>query len=143
MIKGEELYELLPQSHPMVMIDQFVSSNEKTTVTSFHIKPDNILLLDGKLSEAGIIENIAQTAAARSGYEAKKNKVAVRTGFIGSIKNLKIHFLPDVGNTIQTQIDIKTVIGEITVISAVSAISERIIAECEMTIILTDSPKNS
>jgi hypothetical protein len=56
---------------------------------------------------------------------------------------LKIHFLPDVGNTIQTQIDIKTVIGEITVISAVSAISERIIAECEMTIILTDSPKNS
>jgi predicted hotdog family 3-hydroxylacyl-ACP dehydratase len=74
MIKGEELYELLPQSHPMVMIDQFVSSNEKTTVTSFHIKPDNILLLDGKLSEAGIIENIAQTAAARSGYEAKKKQ---------------------------------------------------------------------
>lgn len=143
MIKGEELYEMLPQSEPMVMIDLFVSSNEKTTVTSFHIKPDNILVLKGKLSEAGIIENIAQTAAARSGYEAKKNNVNVRTGFIGSIKNLKIHFLPDVGNTIQTQIDIKTVIGAITVISAVSSISERIMAECEMTIILTDSPKNS
>ena len=142
MICGKDLHTLLPQSDPILMIDCLISSDQDTSITTLFIKEDNIFVNGAKLSEAGIIENIAQTAAARSAWEAKESNIPVRTGFIGSVKKLKIHFLPKIGQTIKTIININTVIGDITVISAESFIDETLLAECEMTIILTDSPKN-
>jgi len=139
MIKGKELHSLLPQSTPMLMIDTLVSSDQEKTITKLTITEENIFCINGKFREPGLIENMAQTAAARSGFEAKENKEDVRTGYIGSIKNIKINFLPKVSQILTTEIIQKTEIGNISVIKASISCQGQIIAECEMTIILLDN----
>ncbi|MCQ2146993.1 MAG: pseudouridylate synthase, partial [Bacteroidales bacterium] len=60
--------DILPQRPPFVMIDALNAYEESRVDTSFVVREDNILVKDGFLSEAGVMENIAQTCAARIGY---------------------------------------------------------------------------
>jgi len=138
MLTGKDLEKLLPQSYPMIMIDTFIISDENKTETLLTVKEKNIFVSEGKFKEAGIIENMAQTAAARAGYEAFFNNSKVKTGFIGSIKNLNIFTLPKVNKTIQTILTPVTDIGNISVVKTEIKINEKKIAECTMTIILLD-----
>ncbi len=139
MVTGQELLKLLPQAPPMVMIDTLVSSDIEKTITNLSIKENNIFCYKGKFKEAGLIENMAQTAAARSGYDAKINNSPVKTGYITSIKNLTINFLPNINETIETEVVQKTEIGNITVISANIKLKDKEVAKCEMTVILVDN----
>ncbi len=139
MLSGYELYKLLPQSTPMLMIDTLVSSGKEKTITNLTVTEDNIFCENNKLRESGIIENMAQTAAVRSGYEAQKNNKAVQTGYIGSIKNLAIFFLPKINEIIETKIVQKTEIGNILVIEANVKIKKKLVAKCDMTIILLEN----
>lgn len=138
MLTGKDLEKLLPQSYPMIMIDTLIISDENKTETLLTVKEKNIFVSEGKFKEAGIIENMAQTAAARAGYEAFFNNSKVKTGFIGSIKNLNIFTLPKVNKTIQTILTPVTDIGNISVVKTEIKINEKKIAECTMTIILLD-----
>ena len=138
MIANQELQKLLPQAPPMLMIDVLVKSDAENTITNLTIKDDNVFCSNRKLKEAGLIENMAQTAAARSGYEAKINNTPVKVGYIASIKNLSINFLPNINETIETEVVQKTEIGNITVISANIKLKEELVAKCEMTVILFD-----
>lgn len=139
MITGKELFFLLPQSYPMLMIDTLVSSDYNKTITNLTITEENIFCFKGKFREPGIIENMAQTAAVRSGFEASKNNKKVKTGYIGSIKNLKIISLPNTNQILTTKLFLKTEIGNISVITASVTCLNQLIAECEMTIILLDN----
>ena len=138
MLTVKELENILPQSHPMLMIDALQLSDTEKTITNLTVKNENIFVSEGKLREAGIIENMAQTAAARAGYEAKIKNEKVRTGYIGSIKNLTIYTLPKVNNTLQTILTPQSDIGNISVVKTEIFSEENKIAECMMTIILLD-----
>ena len=62
---------------------------------------------DGRFSASGMMENIAQTCAARIGYYNKYIlHKDVQTGFIGAIRDFRILTLPPVGSTITTRVDI-------------------------------------
>jgi len=138
MISGEKLQKLLPQAPPMLMIDALISSDTEKTVTELTIKKDNIFVSEGKFREPGIIENMAQTAAARAGYEALTKNTKVKTGYIGSIKKLVIYSLPEVSNNLQTILTPVSNIGDISVIKTEVFSKTEKIAECTMTIILLD-----
>ena len=135
-ISGKELHELIPQAEPMVMIDTLIFSDDKSTKTNFTINKKNIFCKNGKFFEAGLIENMAQTAAARAGYQAKINNTKIKIGFIGAIKNLKIYFLPKINQIIETEIVDKYKIGDVSIIDGKVSIGNNIIAECEMKIFL-------
>lgn len=127
-----DISELLPQQPPFVMVDKLLSYGELTE-TAFTVREDNLFCDDGILSEAGIVENIAQTCAARTGYFNKYiNKSAIRLGFIGAIRNLEIFRLPETGEVLHTQIRILEEIFRMTLIRAVVSIGNETIAGCEM-----------
>ncbi len=138
MITGKKLFSLLPQTSPMLMIDALVSSDQEKTITNLTISEENIFCINGKFREPGIIENMAQTAAVRSGFNAKNNNEKLKTGYIGTVKNLNIYFLPNRNQIITTKLFLKTEIGNISVIAASVTCQNQLIAECEMTIILLD-----
>ena len=94
--------QYIPQKAPFVMIDQVISSDDKETKTEFVIQIDNIFVENNLFLEAGLIENMAQTAAAGMGYKSSLENKDPEIGFIGQIKNLKIIELPKVGQTITT-----------------------------------------
>lgn len=138
MLTGKDLEKLLPQSYPMIMIDTLATSDEKKTETLLTVKENNIFVSEGKLREPGIIENMAQTAAARAGYEAKIKNKKVKAGFIGNIKNLNIFNLPKINDTIKTILIPVNKVGKISVVKIETYADKNKISECSMTIILNE-----
>jgi predicted hotdog family 3-hydroxylacyl-ACP dehydratase len=136
LIDKNQITEIIPQRMPMVMIDRLLRSDEHLTETSFEITSDNILCRNNFLSEAGLIENMAQTCAARAGYDAKMKNEKVRIGFIGAIKNLKINELPKISDVITTQAIPVNQIGDVSIINATVFLEKTAIAECELKIFL-------
>ena len=135
----ENIIEFIPQKPPMVMIDKLVYSDDKKTETSFLIKEDNIFCENGVFCEPGLIENIAQTAAARQGFLIKKGKSDVLIGYIGAIKNLKINFLPKINTEINTEIIITNEILGVTIIYGKVKCNDKVAAECEMKIFIENN----
>ena len=132
--------ELLPQRKPFIAIDRMVHFDKVFTVTGFKIVEQCIFVENGFLTEAGVIENIAQTCAARMGYINKHlHSDKVKIGFIGSVKNLVIEELPRVGDELTTTIEVFSEVFAITLVNAKVEVAEKLIASCEMKIAITDN----
>lgn len=118
------------------MIDELVSWDEVSSRTTTLIREENVLVYDGELSEAGLTENIAQTAAAGAGYVAQQHNNPILTGYIGAIKNLEIFSLPKVGDLIETEVIIENQIFDVTIISGSVKCRGVLLAQCEMKIFI-------
>lgn len=102
-----DIHSLLPQQEPFVMIGRLIYFDERRTMTETTIKEDNIFVDEGMFSASGLIENIAQTCAARIGFANKYLlKKGIQIGFIGAIRNLELFRLPKAGETITTTMDV-------------------------------------
>ena len=135
----ENIETLIPQRPPFVMIDKLLAFNETTTRTGLHIKTDNIFVEHGLFKEPGLVENIAQTAAARAGYIAKTENKPVLTGYIGAINNLQIIMLPKTGDELITEITIENQIFDVTLISGKISCNNELIAQCKMKIFINQT----
>lgn len=132
----EDILPFIPQRAPFVMVDALVKAAETTGITRFEVKADNIFIQDGYLTEPALVENIAQTAAARIGYICHEKQEPVPVGFIGAVQNLEIIELPVVGNLIETEITIKNQVFDVTLISGKITCNGRELASCDMKIFL-------
>jgi len=126
----------IPQKPPMVMVDHIVAVNDKTTVTSFLIREDNIFIEDGFFREPGLIENIAQSAAAGIAAKSEKTDEEPKLGFIGAIRELKIHRLPRAGDEIRTSVTVTHEILNATVVTGEIRLHDELLAACELRIFL-------
>lgn len=144
MLAGPDTLEkLIPQREPMLMLDALISHEEAKTVSSFSIMPDNIFVQNGLFIEAGLIENMAQTAALHNGWKAmleneegKSFKPAI--GVIGSIKNFVLSRLPEVNSLIETEVVIITEIFNASVLEAKVRSAGKMIAQCELKIFIQE-----
>ncbi|MES2590652.1 MAG: 3-hydroxyacyl-ACP dehydratase [Bacteroidota bacterium] len=136
LVSKEHITDYIPQRAPIVMIDTLNYCEAGITKTSFEIRKDNIFVKNGLLHEPGIIENIAQTAAANAGYEVKKNGAEPMIGFIGAIKDLVIYQLPKIGDVLETTVKLKMEVMGVTLIEGSSFCNGTEIAKCEMKIVL-------
>lgn len=128
----EDVIPLIPQKPPFVMVGKLVSTNENTTLSSFIISADNIFVKNDLFQEAGLMENIAQTAALRAGYNASIENKPVAVGYIGAVSHFEIFDLPKVGDEITTMIATQNQIFDITVLSGRVWVDNKLIAQCEM-----------
>ena len=130
---------LLPQKKPFLLIDSLIESNDESTQSCFLIQVDNLFVEHNSFREAGLVENIAQTVAARAGYISVQNNKPVLLGYIGSIKNLEIHHLPLVGEKLITEVKILNQIFNVTIIEGKVFSGNRLIANCEMKIFINNT----
>lgn len=135
-VSQENILSVIPQRPPFVMIDQLVACDAVSSGTILHIVPENILVCDGELSEAGLIENIAQTVAAGAGHTAKKNGEEVLIGYIGAVKNLEIFALPKVGDLINTTVAVTNQVFGVTIVTGNVECNGIELAKCEMKIFI-------
>ena len=88
-ITGQRLIDLIPQKPPFVLISSLLQVSDTRSVTKFTFNESHVLCNSGKLTVAGMMENIAQTAAAKMGYECNllgKNQIFDVSIITGSIK---------------------------------------------------------
>lgn len=139
-----DIHELLPQQEPFVMIGKLAHFDMEKTVTETVVKESNIFTENGVFTASGVIENIAQTCAARIGYVNKYIlKKGIQLGFIGAIRNLELHRCPTVGETIKTTIlTIEEIFG-MTLVKATVCVEDEVIAESEMKIALSEVESKS
>lgn len=133
-----DILELIPQRPPFIMVDRLLHFDRIVTTAEFAVREDNIFLEDDELQPEGLVENIAQTCAARIGYVNLMNKESVRLGFIGAVRNLSILGTPKIGETIETTITVKEEIFQMTLVDAEIRLNGSVIVNAEMKIALSD-----
>jgi 3-hydroxymyristoyl/3-hydroxydecanoyl-(acyl carrier protein) dehydratase len=139
MIAAENILSLIPQRPPFVMVDKLLYADETTATTSFLINEKNIFVVNGKFTEPGLVENMAQTAAAQAGHfgSSSTQKKIPQIGYIGDVKNLEIVELPETGDELETEIIIVNHIFEVTMITCKIMRKKKLIASCEMKIFIS------
>ena len=133
-----DILELIPQHPPFIMVDRLLHFDRIVTTAEFAVREDNIFLEGDELQPEGLVENIAQTCAARIGYVNLMNKESVRLGFIGAVRNLSILGTPKIGETIETTITVKEEIFQMTLVDAEIRLNGSVIVNAEMKIALSD-----
>lgn len=118
------------------MVGKLLYADETTTRSNFIITDDNVFVKDGVFQEAGLMENIAQTAALRAGYMAQKDDKPVETGYIGAVKDFEVFGLPKIGDELTTEISIQNQIFNVTVIDGKVWHNANLLAQCEMKVFI-------
>ncbi len=135
-----DIKDLLPQQEPFVMISSLLSCSYQRTVTRFLIQKDNVFVEDGKLVSEGLVENIAQTCAARIGFINKYLlHKPVSVGYVCALKDFKVFGTPSVGETIETEINLKGEFGTMLMVDAEIKSDGNMIAEGSMVIALDET----
>ena len=132
-LRSIAVHTVLPQQKPFVMVGHLTHFEMTTSTTETKIVESNIFVDDGRFSAAGMMENIAQTCAARIGFYNKyilKNEVQV--GFIGAVRNYEIIDLPTVGSTIHTTVDILEEVFGMTLANAKIMCDGKVMATAEI-----------
>ena len=137
-IRGEHIFQLIPQRPPIVMVDVVYSADEMSAETGLTVHEDNIFVRDGRFREPGLIEHIAQSAAALAGYGSFARGEEPKLGYIGEIKDCNLFALPSIGEELRTTIRLVTEVAGIRLISAETKVNDEIVAACLMKIFLKE-----
>lgn len=134
-----DVHELLPQQEPFIMIGSLLHFDMLRTVSVLRIPESNIFVANGVFTSSGLVENIAQTCAARIGYINKYilNK-GIQLGFIGAIKDLEVLDLPSVGELITTEIVVKEEVFGLILATAQVTCGDKLLVNAEMKIAVKD-----
>ena len=121
--------ELLPQQPPFRFVDTLELYSDQETRVSFTPGQGNLLMEDGCLSAAGIMEHMAQASATRVGYYCKYIlHVPVSIGYIGQVRKYEIHRLPKAGERLETSVFLQQEIFKISLSDIVVRCGEDVIA---------------
>ena len=131
-----EVAELIPQRPPIVLVDRFLGLEEGVSRTCFAVAADCLFVDGGRMTECGLIEHMAQSAAARVGFLCKEQGRAVPIGYIGAVNDLRVERLPQVGELLSTEIRVVQEVFGISLIEAVCRAGDRAVASCRMKIFL-------
>ena len=133
-ISGDKVYDLIPQRPPFVLIDSLVEADDVVSKTEFAVASDHILVENGYLSAEGLIENIAQTAAAGLGYHKLHQQKPPAIGYIGAVSKIAVNHLPAVGATVQTVVETTRQVLNVTIVRGRAFDGDQLLPECEMKI---------
>ena len=129
----DDITSLIPQRPPILMVDRFSYEDDSLCHSELTLKEDNMFLHNGSMVPEGLLEHIAQTAAAHIGYRRKMAGEEVNLGFFGDIKRCTMgKRMPTVGQTVMTTMRVVSQVGNITMVSAESTSDGETLIECRM-----------
>lgn len=131
----QDIKEYIPQRSPILMVDELVIVEGDIARTMFVVKDNELLCEDNKLTEAGLIEHIAQSASAFAGYKVvSAGATEPPVGLIGEVKNYHCYRRPDIGERLDTYITFGVTSGEVTIVTGRTLVGEELIAETKLKI---------
>ncbi|KQX08685.1 hypothetical protein [Flavobacterium sp. Root420] len=143
---GVDIQNYLPHRAPMLMVDLILDIDANFVETIFLIKEDNIFVDKNIFTEAGLIENTAQTCSSIVGKkyffdeDGTENENVNVIGFISALKNLQIYSLPKVGDSITTKATlVSKFVGDdytLCTMSCESLLEDQLLLECEINLFI-------
>ena len=133
----KSISQYIPHREPFIMIGSLVSVTADRFESEFLIEEHNMLAEDGRFTESGLLENIAQTCAASFGFLNREEAGEPKIGFIGAMTKVEVYELPPVNSTIRTIVVPLHQLGNIYLVKGESFMEGRILLGCEMKIVVT------
>jgi predicted hotdog family 3-hydroxylacyl-ACP dehydratase len=130
----KDVLRLIPQKGSMVQVSGILDYGNDWITSVHNLSSLNLFCKNGRFTEPGLVENIAQTTALMAGWEADQKGEEVKVGFIGAIKKCHIYNLPNENETLQTTIKVISRFGNATIVKGEVFVNEQIIAEAELSI---------
>lgn len=132
--KVTDIASLIPQRSPIQMVDGYLFEDELNCRSELTLAEDNMFLDEaGCLSVEGVLEHIAQTAAAHIGYLRRRMGKEVGLGYIGDIKRCTVaDTMPAAGSTLHTCVTVLSQVGDITLVSAETTVENHPVVNCRM-----------
>jgi len=127
-----DIQKLIPQQPPFVFVDRIYDISDTFFKSEFSIGENSLLTRNGCMSEAGLVEHVAQSMAAYIGYHNQDN---VRIGVVAAVQDFEILSLPACGSTIQTDISIVCKVFDISYVKAEIKCNGRVIVSGEMKLV--------
>lgn len=118
------------------MVDELLEVNEAATRSRFSIQDSNIFVEAGLLEVSGMVENIAQTAAAGVGYACKLKNEVVPIGFIAAVRDLNVYIYPSSGTEVETVTTNLQQIMDVSIVKGEIFQNGTLLASCELRIFL-------
>lgn len=117
------------------MVDSLENCEPTRATTRLQVRPDNIFVHQGFLAEPGLVEHIAQTAAAHAGYwSLQQGATDAPVGYIAAVDHLQITTLPPLGAVLETTVEIRNQVLQVTIIAGTTRCNGELVAQCEMKI---------
>lgn len=138
-IEGEAILKLIPQRFPMVMIGSLLSYTEETVTVNFLIQSDNLFVSEEQLQESGLLEHMAQSVAAHTGYSYFIRREAAPTGYIGSIQKAEIIRLPNTGDNLTTAVSIVQEFMGVTLVDIETKVGGELVATAQMKTVIAST----
>jgi predicted hotdog family 3-hydroxylacyl-ACP dehydratase len=138
LVTKKDILKYIPQRDPICLVHSIYDCSEQGGKTGFLIEPNHFFVSNNQLTEAGIIENLAQSCAAQAGYFCSLQNMPPKIGFIANIKDLEIHSLPEVNSEILTEVKMKAMVMNVTLVVATSTCNGKPVASCEMKIFIPE-----
>lgn len=127
---------LIPQRPPMMLVDAFYGIEDGEAVAGLTVGEDNLFCERGSLCAEGVLEHMAQAAAARAGYEALQAGSPVRLGYIGAVNRVRFGRMPAAGESLTTRVRVVEQVMDITLVEIESRVGGEFSASCRMKIFL-------
>lgn len=134
-----DIRDLIPQRPPILLVDNLECIDTDTAACTLTVRADNCFIDESEvLTEAGVIEHIAQSASALAGYKAKAAGASTPpVGYIGEVKRFRCFRLPRLGETLRTTVVFGAEAGNVTLLTAQTYIGDELLADTQMKISLT------
>ncbi|MBP5214034.1 MAG: beta-hydroxyacyl-ACP dehydratase [Bacteroidales bacterium] len=133
--QGEELFKLMPQRNPIVMVDKILDAEGDTAHTGLTVTDRNYFLEeDGRMAEPGLIEHIAQSASAFKGHKALLAGEPLPIGYIGEVKKFHCYVRPAVGDELTTTVTLGAEVNGVTLMTGETRCGEVLVADTQMKI---------
>lgn len=140
LVIAAEIEAYIPQQYPFALVDTLYHCQPGEAWAGLRVSPDNLLVQDGYLSEAGILESMAQAVALKAGYEAQDQAAPARVGFIAALKQVHLYALVPVGTTLVTHVRIVLQALDVLVVQTTSGYDTTLVADGEMRLFLEPEP---
>lgn len=138
LVSRENILNYIPQREPICLVHTIYECTDEVSTTGFNVEEGHFFVSDGVLTEAGIVENMAQSCAAGAGYNSSLKGEKPKVGFIANIKDLQIHSLPKVNSEVITTVKLKAFVMNVTLVIVNSICNGQSVAECEMKIFIQE-----
>ncbi len=140
LVRGKDILNYIPQRPPIIMVDElfYISQDSLESVSGLTIREDNIFCKDGVFCEGGLVEFIAQSAALRIGYIFISRGASVPLGFIGSINDMNIEYLPEVGEHLICNLKVEQEVFGIVLVRADIFSNEIKVGSCKMKVAIKE-----
>ena len=120
------------------MVDGFEQRDANSADTTLSVSPDNYFILpDDTMAETGLIEHLAQSCAALSGYQAlAQNPANPRIGMIGQVKHFECFRRPRIGERLKSVVTFNLTFENATLATGQTFVGEELIANIQLKIFM-------